>query len=287
MTYETELANIGHATDVVSDAISAALVQRVVLLPHIFAEDLPADTNVKLFRKSGSLTADKQSESASITFSADEEITETEVTVTATKTAIATKLTYEAQRFSRMNIAGVAQEQGRAIGRDLDDNGLALFSSISANSVTASTILTADDLLEAAYKVRSGTAGQASPRLVAILHYKGVYELQKELVSSGAASFGTEMMLSLLAGMPQPNGYRGSIANVDIFETDGLPTSGGDNVQAVFDPAIALCGMYSPAPMVKLIEAGSAGGWTEVYSCVFDDVKIWNDAALCKLNSDS
>lgn len=288
MTFETELANIGHPTDVISEGISDALVQAVVVTPLVYAEELPAETNVKLFRKDGSLVADKQAESAAISFSADEELTQTEVTVTATKTAVATKLTVEAQDFSRMTADEIAQKQGQAIARDWDDNALALISSLSTNSVTAASICTMEDLLKAAYKVRSGTAGVSRGRLAAVLDYKAVFELQKELVTSGAGSFSNDALLALLMGGELPaNGYRGTVANIDVFECNGFPTSGGDNVQAVFDPMLAFCGMYSSSMTTKFIEVGSGGGWTEIWTYAYDDVAIYNDAAASQLLSDS
>ena len=98
MAFETELSNIIHRTDDISAAISAELVETVVVLPTIYTEDTTGGTNVKKFRKDGSLVAEAVAESAAYTFSANSELTQTSSTATATKIAVASKLTVEDEK---------------------------------------------------------------------------------------------------------------------------------------------------------------------------------------------
>lgn len=286
MANETEISNAAHATDVISDAISAALVQSVVVLPHVYAENLPVGTAVKKFRKDGSLTAETVTESSSYTFSASSELTQTSVDCTAVKAAVATKLTFEAQTFTQINVPKIASEQGRALARLLDDDVLALFTGFT-NSVTASSIMTVADLMKAAYTVRASLAGGIGEKLVGILDYKGVFEIQKELMQSAAAALSQAPLITLLTGLPQLNGYCGSIPGVDIYQTNGLEVTGTDDIAAVFNPSTTFCGIYSPSVTTVLIQAGSAGGWTEVYSYLMRDTKEWNDTAGVKVFSDT
>lgn len=300
VAYNTELANILIPTDVISAGISAALVQAAVVVPLIYAEDLPAGTNVKKFRKAGSLTAEAVSESAPYTFSASSEYTESSVTVTAVKSAVASLLTVEAEQFSSINLARLAAEQGQAIARLLDDDVLTLFDEHN-NSVTCGSILTVDDILTAAYTVRAAVKGASKRKLIGVFDYKGINEIRKELVKSAASVFSIPEMVSLLRpseSMQTPNGYVGSLPGIDLFETDGLPSANSDDYALVFNPDLCYCAMYSPSVQVRTRWVGASqygesaapnatGFATEVASWVFSDVKEWNDTAGCTVRSDT
>ncbi len=286
MAYETEISNSAKVTNVISDGISAALVQAVVGLPHVHTEDLPKGTAIKLWRKDGSLTAEAISESAAYTPSANSEFTQTTISSTATKTVVMSKLTAEAAQFGNIDLAKLAVEQGKAIARKLDADLYALFPSL-ATVVTATSILTVNDVLQAAYSVRASLAGGIGQRLVAILDYKGVFELQKELMNSGAAVLAQPGMTSLLSGLAQLNGYAGQLPGIDVFQTSGLATNGGDDEAAVFNPETCFAGVYSPSVIVKQIDVGIGGFWTELDSYVFSNVVEWNDLAGVLLKSDT
>lgn len=290
MSYETEYANITKPTNVISAGISAALVQAVVVVPHVHAEPLPVGTMVKLARKAGYLTAASLSESSAWTYSAEntDELKETSVTVTAAKTAAMCKVTVEAQDFTSINLAAVAAEEGRAIARILDDNVLTLFSALNGGTaVTSSSTLTVADIMQAAYLVRANLANRNGGNMVGIFDYKGVFEIQKELIQSGGAALANRELITLLTGLQQLNGYVGSVPGVDIFATDGLTTGSSDDYAAVFNPEIAFFGMYSPAPVVKMIDIVSGGFWTEIGSYVYSAVAEWNDGAGICVKSDT
>lgn len=285
MANETELSNIAHKTDEISDAISGALVQSVVVLPLIFTEDLPMGTNIKLFRKDGNLVAEGLAESTAYTFGSNSELTQTTVTATATKFVCASKLTVESQQFSTMTPAQIAQKQGEALARDLDDEILALFSSFS-NQITATDVLTVDDVLDGAFTVDSNLAG-GTGALVGVFDYKGINELRKELIASGAAVFSQRNQTSLLEGIKAGNGFSGTLPGVDLYTSNGLPTSGGDDVALVFNPNNAIAGMVSPSVNVIVNEKGSEGFYTEIASYVFFDAVEWNDVAGAGVLSDT
>jgi hypothetical protein len=296
MANETELANIKHQTDVISDAISAALVQGVVFAPLIYGEDLPPakTTNVKLFRKAGSFTAETITEStAHAVDAAGQELTETSVTATAAKYCANTMITVEAEKFSPITKDKIYAALGNALARWWDGLILALFSGFTGNTaITASSVLTVEDVLQAAYSVRAGTYGVApASGLICGLDYKGVYELQKQLVQSSASVFGVPSQISLLSGLPGTNGYSGELPGVRIYAGSGLPTSSSDDVGVVFDPAIAFCSMMSPTPdYYERWIGGSDGtrGYATEYSAIlYGAVAEWNDLAGCCVKSDT
>lgn len=285
MTNHTELSNIAIPTDVVSDAISAALVQSVVAWPRIYSEDLPVGTNVKKFRRDGSLTAEEIAESASYTFSASSELTQTSVGSTATKFGCVSKLSVEAQQFAGVTPAQIYQKQGEAIARDLDDEILALTSGVST-VVTASNVLTIDNIMTAVYNVQNGTQGVSSGVLDGLFDYKGIMEVRKELLNAGAAVFSQPQQTSLLAGTAQNTGYVGSLPGVNLYQTNGLPITGGDDIAVVFDPALAFASVYG-GMQSKASWKGSEGFFDELATYVFFDVVEWNDAAACAVRSDT
>lgn len=285
--YHVLLANSAHPTDVVSDGITAALVEKVKVVPFVRAEDLPQNTAVKLFRKDGSVTAESANEAASYTYSASSEITQSTVSCTAAKTVVCTKISVEAQQFGTLSADSIPTYHAAAFGRALDDEILALFSGFTGNAVTATSVLTPEDVLEAAYKVNSDYCSRDGANLVGIFEYKGVFELTKALIQSGAANFGAESQLSLLKGASRNNGYRGSLPGVDIYETDGLPTSGSDDVALVFNPDLAFGGVYSPSVNTIITDVGSSGFHREYASYIFHKVIEWNDNAGCTVKSDT
>jgi hypothetical protein len=292
MANETEYGNIITQTNVISDGITPALVNPVVVAPLIRYEPLPVQTMVKLFRKDGYLTAETINQSAvQAVDGAEQELTQSSVTATIVKLAATCMLSVEAQAFTSMTLADVARYIGEAIGRDWDDEILALFSGFSGG-VTAASTLTWDDVLDAQYTVRSGTNGVSWGTLRAVLDFKGAKELRKEFNASAAASLSLESQLELLRGIGSARGYIGSKSGVEVFETSGLPTATTDDVALVFDPELAFGAMASNAPMVKTRWLGGAGDGTrgfcdEVSGWIFCDVIEWNDAAGCMLKSDT
>lgn len=292
MANETELGNIVHQTNVISDGITPALVSPIVVAPLLRYEPLPVGTNVKLFAKDGYITAEQVNESAvQAVDGAEQELTQSSVTATCVKLAATCHLTVEAQQFSTISLGDLARYAGEAIGRDWDDEILALFSSFSGG-VTASSTLTFDDILDAQYGVRNGTAGVSWGELHCVLDFKGAKELRKELASSSAAALSLESQIELLRGIGSPRGYIGSRSGINFFETSGLPTSGSDDVALIFDPMLAFGAMASNTPQVRTRWLGGAGDGTrgfcdEVSAWIFCDVVEWNDAAGYMIKSDT
>lgn len=287
MANETENANIIGPTDVISDAIAAALVQGIVVVPLIASESVPENTAVKLFRQEGSLAAtDGVAESSAYSFSSSSEYTETSVSATAAKTVVASKITVEALRFKNFDVAKTARLQGEALARTLDDNVLALFSGFN-NGVTAASIATPDIWLDGVYTVNSSLAGLKGRNLTGVADYKAINELRKHLINSGATAYSHQSMITLLEGKTTPTGYAGSLPGADLYETDGLPTTGGDDIGLVFNPEMAFGAMYDSSVTTNVVWVGSSGLWWEVTSYIFNKVVEWVDAAGCKVRSDT
>lgn len=284
--FNTEISNIGHRTDDISEGVTAALVQKIVVVPLIRKENLPVGTPVKLWRKGGSLEAEGLAESTAYTFSAKSEYTETTVSSTATKTVCCAKYTVESEQFVGLDEAKLAREAGSAIARELDTNVTDLFDNF-VNSVTATTVLTSDDVMQAAYVIDSGLAAPEGENCKGVFDPKGIHELRKELIKSSAAPLSNPSLITLLTGLPDGNGYCGSLPGVDLYKMTGLPTSGADDCACVFNGAIAFGGVYGPSVNVRPMWRGSQGFYTEVDCWLFSDVVEVVDAAGCTVKSDT
>jgi hypothetical protein len=285
--YHVLLANSAHPTDVVSDGITAALAEKVKVVPFVKAEDLPTNTAVKLFRKDGSVTGETISEAGAYSYSANGEVTQSSVSATAIKTCVCTKITVEGIQFGTISEADIPAYHSAGIGRALDDEIVALFSGFTGNTLTCTSTLTAEDILQGAYKVNASYCARDGQNLVGFFDYKGVYEILKQLVQAGGTAFANESQISLLKGASRNNGYRGSLPGVDIYETDGLPTTGSDDQALVFNPDLAFGGMYGPSVQTWRIPVGSSGFHVEYASWLFHKVIEWNDTAGACIRSDT
>lgn len=280
MANEIEKGNFGKPTDVMSDIVGGALIEKAIVAPLVYSEDVPGVTDKKKFVKQGTVDAADLAESASHSYGAGDEYTETEVTVTAAKTTAVSKVTAEAIRFGGGAIDKVLTAQGAGIARAIDDKIIALFDGFSnqVSSGSGST-LQAEDLLDGVQTVHGNLAGDEA-QLVAVVSYKGANDLKKELIGSSAAVFGQESQTSLLQG-PFENmaGFVGSLPGVDVYATTGLPTATADDVGAVFNPNKAFAMMADPSVNVWEVPVGSGGVWVELISYLFNGVSEWYDEA--------
>lgn len=291
MANETELGNLITIGNAVSSAMGEAFVASAIGLSLVQTEAFPDNTNTIKVRIAGSLTAETVAESTDYSYSASSELTDSSFSCVAKKSVLGTKITVEAARFGagQANLARIAQEHGRAHARLFDSDLKALFSSV-ATAVTASTVLTKDNLIDARYNVVSAMKGAYSGRLVGMFDYKGVSEIQKELTSISASAFGNMEMLGVL-GQPQAgNGYAGNLVGIDIYQTDGLPTSASDDVACVWDPSAGFfAGVDGRDGLNNTLKDPAAinGLSTEVLTWTFFKVIEWRDTACCRVLSDT
>lgn len=287
MANETELSNFITVGNMVSGLASPALVNASIGMNLVHIEQFPDNTNVIKFRKNGSLTAETLAESTAYSFSGSSELTDSSISCTAVKWAVVSKITAEALRFGTgaASLPRLAQEQGEALARLFDATMLALFSGFS-QVVTASSTLTKDNVLDAQYNVYDGKTPPG--RLVAVLDYKGANELRKEITSITASAWSNPAMLGIVNNNPKQNNLIGELAGIDIYQTSGLPTTGGDDIGAVFHPQWAFCCGIGGAIETNVSPfKASEGFWYEISSHMFCDIKEWNDRAGSGLRSDT
>lgn len=284
MANEIKLANVATPTDVISNAISKAFVEKIVCLPHVFGEDLPVGTNLKKARRDAALgLGSTVAEADNYSFSTPSVFTQDSVSLTAAKSVIASKITVEAMEFAGVNDQQIIDKQANSLARTLDNAVKALASGFS-QTVSSASVLTIEDGMEAAYLIRAGNAAPDGKRMVWIVDFKGRHQLDKQKIQSGAAAFSNEGMLSLLYGLPQPNGYVGTVPGLDVYEVGGLPTGGGKRSSMVLNPELAIFGIYGTIKVLRK-QPDSQGLYTELTSYVFNQVAEWNDAAGVEVES--
>lgn len=291
MANETELANIIKQTDTVSAMKLEAFTTTDNVWPLIYSEAFDSTTNVKKFRKGGKLEVANGTESTGYTFGSDSEVTESSVTVTGTRKEVAAKLTLEQLAFSGayQSLEDTIKLAFQGFARKAAGELKTLFSSLSG-SVTASTTLTKDALLDARYIVASGVKNATlSPRLVGYFDYKGMNELAKELTSVSASAFSNQVDLGGVLGIATGGKPKGELFDIVLFETDGLPTDTGDDVAAVWDPAKCFCAgvMSSQMPEMWIKNPSADAPWYEIYMATFWAIAELADAAGTRVRSDT
>lgn len=290
MAYETEYGNLITVGNAISTDMTPAFVNGSQGLALVHTQVFAENSNVIKFTKAGYLVGETVAESTDYSYSASSELTDTSVTCTAAKKVVGAKVTVEAARFAAAstNPGRMTFELGSAMARLFDYDLKALFTSL-ATTVTATSTLTKDNIADARYSVVSGIKGAFSGKLVGMFDYKGVNEIIKELSSISATAFGNMELLGVL-GMPKPaSGYAGNVLGVDIYQTDGLGTTGGDDIAAVWDPAHCFAAGVDGAGFYNSLKSPSAinGLSTEFLTWAFWKVVERNDLAGVRVLSDS
>lgn len=286
MAYETEKGNVSKADAVISTIAAPAFVETSKALAHGTILNLPDDNSVLKFNKDGSFTAETVSESGAYTYDSGDEFSQTAVSCTAQKYVHIWKPTVEAERFSsdQIGLAKAGKLQGEALSRKFDGTWLALFPSIT-NLVTATTVLTKDDLLDAQYTVHS--AMNMDRRLHAVINRKARNAIRKELTSISASAFANPQMLDLVNKPVMANGLVGEFCDILVFNTSGFTATGGDDQQAVFDPEYAFGFGVDTQIYTRSVFTAAGGLFTEFASWMFGNACLWNDSAACELRSDT
>ena len=284
-----DFVTIGNA---ISAGIAPAFKQASFGLNLVHAETCPLDSNVIKFRTSGSVIAEAVTEGAVYTpTDTNSDITDTSVTATAVKVMVASPITAEALRFTagQANFARYSAEQGRALGRYFDNDLCSLFNGVT-NVATATSTLDTDTILTGQYNVNAALVPPG--RQVCVLDHKGLLEIKKQLSNTGAAIYQSQYQHPLL-GAPQPNGYQGSLFDIDFYSSPYLTTTSSDDQGCIFNPEYAFAAAMGGAVETEIVFTGTgvalnipAVSWI-VISWMFYDLVMWNDTAACEVRSDT
>jgi hypothetical protein len=292
VAYVTEKSNVNTLSYVFSAMTAPSFQKRVVMMNHMHTENVPDNTNVKRFRKSGYLVASAQTEATAKALAADGELTDTYVDGTAASISVVSAQSDHLKRFGGEDgsLSRFATEQGAAIARFVDDDALSLAANFSQTK-TCSTTATFTDLITAQTTIFNSNCPDLDIPLSFIGAPKSFGDLGIAAQSAGAAAYGNDVLLGIFkdtGGKPQANGYRGEIVpGIGGYMTTGFGTSGGDNQQLLVHPKWGIAGIFDAIIIVKTADKITEGFYNEIGSLYFYDVFEYHDAACVQFNSDA
>jgi N4-gp56 family major capsid protein len=151
-------------------------------------------------------------------------------TITAGEVGVQAVLTDLAARSSSRDIAAdLGRVLGEAVAKKMDQDLIALFDGFSASLGATTTELTAAHIFNAAAQLDNA---KAPGRKYAVLHPYQVYNLKANLTNTFANPNGGDLQNEAMR-----NGYVGTLAGVDMFESANITIDGsGDAKGAVFVP---------------------------------------------------
>lgn len=210
----------------------------------------------------------------------DTDVSTSSVTVTCAEVGNSVLLT----DLAAMGAGNPAEELGTVLGNaiatKIDSDLIALFSGFSTGLGAAGAEITVADLFKAAATLR---AAKVTGSMAAVVHPFQAYQLKAGLTNTFANPNGGDLQNEAMR-----NGYVGSIAGIDVYESANVSIDGSDDaVAGVFAPealAIAIKRDFNLETQRNATRRGTEMVATAVYGVAeLDDsfgVKITADAAL-------
>ena len=211
---------------------------------------------------------------------ADTDVSTSSVTVTCSEVGNSVLLTDLAAMGAGNPADELGTVLGNAIATKIDSDLIALFSGFSGALGAAGSEIAVSDLFKAAATLR---ANKVTGSMAAVVHPFQAYQLKAGLTNTFANPNGGDLQNEAMR-----NGYVGSIAGIDVYESANVSIDGSDDaVAAVFAPealAIALKSEFNLETQRNATRRGTELVATAVYGVAeLDDsfgVKITADAAL-------
>jgi N4-gp56 family major capsid protein len=177
---------------------------------------------------------------------ADTNVTTSSVSVTVAEVGNSVLLTDLAAMGAGNPADELGTVLGNAIATKIDKDLIALFSGFSTAVGTIGTAISVADLFKAAATLRNN---KATGNLAAVVHPYQAYELKKGLTNTFANPNGGDLQNEAMR-----NGYVGSIAGIDVYESaniavatdlgaDGVASGTGANADT---ESQAVAGIFAP-----------------------------------------
>ena len=163
------------------------------------------------------------------------EVSTSSAVLTVATNAIRTMVSDLSVAGSASNVvADLGRLFGEGIARKIDKDLTALFAGFSAGEGDYTGAITAEAIFKSAAKLRG--AGVDPAGMVCVLHPEVAFDLKKALTTSGTVAFTAGGVFGDAANQAMVQGYVGTLAGVQIFETSNIDyvTNAGDFPGAVF-----------------------------------------------------
>jgi N4-gp56 family major capsid protein len=157
-------------------------------------------------------------------------VSTTSKTISVGEVGVQAILTDLAARSATGDTAGdMGRILGEAVAKKMDSDIIGLFSGFSGGFAGTGTEITVADIFKAAARLR---AANATGQMAAVIHPYQAYQLKSNLTNAFANPNGGDLQNEAMR-----NGYVGSIAGVDVYESSNISVDGGDDaIGAVFVP---------------------------------------------------
>lgn len=151
--------------------------------------------------------------------------------ITVSEAGVQALLTDMAAKSAMGDVAGdMGRILGEAVAKKMDQDLIGLFSGFSTGQGAAAQEITVADIFKAAAVLRNNNA-TGTPS--AVIHPYQAYQLKSNLTNAFANPNGADLQNEAMR-----NGYVGTIAGVNIYESSNIAVDGsGDAVGALFTPA--------------------------------------------------
>jgi len=211
---------------------------------------------------------------------ADTDVSTSSVSVTCSEVGNSVLLTDLAAMGAGNPADELGTVLGNAIATKIDTDLIALFSGFSGALGAAGQEIAVSDLFKAAATLR---ANKVTGSMAAVVHPYQAYQLKAGLTNTFANPNGGDLQNEAMR-----NGYVGSIAGIDVYESANVSIDGNDDaVAGVFAPealAIAIKRDFNLETQRNATRRGTEMVATAIYGVAeLDDsygVKITADAAL-------
>ncbi len=227
MANETTSSTISELyTEIVAEALFVANEQSVMrnLVRNYTIAGGGKSVEVPIY---GVVSASAVSEASDLSNTA---VNPTSKTITASEVGIMTTLTDLARNSASRNVgADIGRLFGEAIAKKVDTDLSALFTGFSEGQGSAGGELTIDEMFKAVAKLR--TANVPAP-YYGVFHPKVMYQIKKQLTNTFVGSAGN---MPDMGNEALRQGFVGTIAGVQIFESSNIAVDGSDDsIGAIF-----------------------------------------------------
>ena len=232
--------------------------------------------------QAGSLTATAASEATDHANS--QYTTSSPNTLTAAEVKVFIEVSKKTMKFTDLDMEALAMECGAAIATKYDADAMALFDGFSNSVGSTGVDLTPAVMAAAAYTLR---LNNIQGPYVYVLHPTAHFDVQANILSSGASVYTNPAFVSFLGAQPAANGYVGNLFDVNVFVSTNTESinSGADWGCACFSPQFAIAAGYAGEIEVEQ-DNDIKKGVAQLSASLFYDFKEHKDTAGCLILAD-
>jgi N4-gp56 family major capsid protein len=203
--------------------------------------------------------------------------------ITLAQVGLMTNVSDLALNYSQSSVvADIGRLFGEAIATKMDKDLIGLFTGFSEGQGSAGAELTIDEMFKAVAKLQ--TASAPGP-YVGVFHPKVMYQIKKAMTNTFGGASGNALSLDI-TNEAMRNGYVGTIAGVQIYESANVVVDGSDDsIGAIF--AMDALGLAMGNDITIETQRDASARATEIVGTATYGVSELHDTYGVKLTADS